>query len=82
MLDNLEKELRERFYRQYLNRELVVLFERKMQGKRENGRVFHSGFSSNYIKVLAPASEDEVNRLISVRINEVNCGFAIGEILH
>ena len=82
MLDNLEKELRERFYRQYLNRELVVLLERKMQGKRENGRAFHSGFSSNYIKVLAPASEDEVNRLISVRIDEVNCGFAIGEILH
>jgi tRNA A37 methylthiotransferase MiaB len=75
-------QLRERFYRQYLNRELVVLFERKMQGKREKGRVFHSGFSNNYIKVLAPASEDEVNRLISVRINEVNCGFAIGEILH
>ncbi len=82
MLDNLEKELRERFYRQYLNKELEVLFERKEQGKSENGRVFHSGFSNNYIKVLAPAREDEVNRLISVRINEVNCGFAIGEILH
>ncbi|MFB0528288.1 MAG: tRNA (N(6)-L-threonylcarbamoyladenosine(37)-C(2))-methylthiotransferase MtaB [bacterium] len=82
MLDNLEKELREKFFRQYLNKELEVLFERKEQGKSENGRALHSGFSSNYIRVLAPASEDEVNRLISVRINDVNCGFAIGEILH
>ncbi|MFQ5867340.1 MAG: tRNA (N(6)-L-threonylcarbamoyladenosine(37)-C(2))-methylthiotransferase MtaB [bacterium] len=82
MLDNLEKELREKFYRQYLNKELVVLFERKVQGKKENGRAFYSGFSSNYIRVLAPASEDELNRLISVRINDVDCGFAIGEILH
>ena len=82
MLDNLEKELREKFYRQYLNKELMVLFERKMQGKRENGKAFHSGFSSNYIRVLAPASEDELNRLISVKINDVNCEFAIGEILH
>ncbi|NIM03338.1 tRNA (N(6)-L-threonylcarbamoyladenosine(37)-C(2))-methylthiotransferase MtaB [bacterium] len=81
-LDNLEKELREKFYRQYLNKELVVLFERKVQGKRENGRVFHSGFSSNYIRVLAPASEDELNRLVSVRIDDVNYRFAIGEILH
>ncbi|MFB0526487.1 MAG: tRNA (N(6)-L-threonylcarbamoyladenosine(37)-C(2))-methylthiotransferase MtaB [bacterium] len=82
MLDNLEKELREKFCRQYLNKELEVLFERKEQGKSENGRALHSGFSSNYVRVLAPASEDEVNRLISVRINDVNCGFAIGEILH
>jgi threonylcarbamoyladenosine tRNA methylthiotransferase MtaB len=82
MLDNLEKELREKFYRQYLNKELVVLFERKVQGKRENGRVFHSGFSGNYIRVLAPASEDDLNRLVSVRIDDVNCRFAIGEILH
>ena len=82
MLDNLEKELREKFYRQYLNKELVVLFERKVQGKKENGRAFYSGFSSNYIRVLALASEDELNRLISVRINDVDCGFAIGEILH
>jgi len=82
MLNNLEKEIREKFYRQYLNKELVVLFERKVQGKRHNGRAFYSGFSSNYIRVLAPAREDELNRLISVRINDVDCGFAIGEILH
>ncbi|MDH5662230.1 MAG: tRNA (N(6)-L-threonylcarbamoyladenosine(37)-C(2))-methylthiotransferase MtaB [Elusimicrobiota bacterium] len=82
MLDNLEKELRDKFCRQYINKELMVLLERKIQGKGENGRVLNSGFSSNYIKVLAPASEDELNRLIPVRINSVNCGFAIGEILH
>ncbi len=82
ILDNLEKDLREKFYRQYINKKLMVLLERKIQGKGENGKVFHSGFSGNYIRVLAPASEDELNRLIPVRINSVNRGFAIGEILH
>jgi len=82
MLNRLEKELREGFYRQYLNKELVVLLERKVRGKRENGKLFYSGFSSNYIRVLAPAVEDEINRLISVKINNVNSGYAIGEILH
>ncbi|NIQ17506.1 MAG: hypothetical protein GTN43_01675, partial [Candidatus Aenigmarchaeota archaeon] len=72
----------EKFYRQYINKKLMVLLERKIQGKGENGKVFHSGFSGNYIRVLAPASEDELNRLIPVRINSVNRGFAIGEILH
>ncbi|MFB0526565.1 MAG: tRNA (N(6)-L-threonylcarbamoyladenosine(37)-C(2))-methylthiotransferase MtaB [bacterium] len=82
MLDDLEKELRDKFCRQYINKDLMVLFERKIQEKGENGRVFHSGFSGNYIRVLAPASEDELNRLVSVRIDDVNCRFAIGEILH
>jgi threonylcarbamoyladenosine tRNA methylthiotransferase MtaB len=82
MLDSLEKELREKFYRQYLNKELVVLFERKAREKRENGTAFYSGFSSNYIRVVAPASDDELNRLISVRISGVTCRFATGEILH
>jgi len=82
VLNNLEKEIREKFYRQYLNKELMVLFERKVQRKRHNGRAFYAGFSSNYIRVLAPAREDELNRLISVRINNVDSGFAIGEILH
>jgi len=82
MLDNLGKELREKFYRQYLNKELEVLFERKMQGKSENGRALYAGFSGNYIRVVAPVEEEELNRLISVRINDVDCGFAIGEVLH
>jgi len=82
ILGNLEKELREKFYRQYLNKELVVLFERKVRGKRENGKVLYSGFSGNYIRVLAPLGEEELNRLITVKINDVDCGFAIGEILH
>jgi len=82
MVNRLEKELREGFYRQYLNKELVVLLERKVRGKRENGKLFYSGFSSNYIRVLAPAGEDEINRLISVKINNVNSEYAIGEILH
>jgi len=82
MLDNLEKELREKFCRQYLDKELVVLFERKVQRKMEIGRSFYSGFSDNYIRVLALATADELNRLISVRVNDVACGFAIGEIVH
>jgi threonylcarbamoyladenosine tRNA methylthiotransferase MtaB len=82
MLDNLEKQLREKFYRHYLHKELVVLLERKVQGKIEKGTAFYSGFSGNYIKVLASATVDELNRLISVRINDIACGFAIGEILH
>jgi threonylcarbamoyladenosine tRNA methylthiotransferase MtaB len=82
ILNSLEKEIREKFYRQYINKELIVLFERKVKGKSCNGKTFYSGFSSNYIRVLAPASEDELNRLISVRIKDVDSGFAIGEILH
>ncbi len=82
MLDNLGKELREKFYRQYLNKELEVLFERKTQGKSENGKALYSGFSGNYIRVVAPVREDELNSLISVKINDVHCGFAIGEVLH
>lgn len=82
ILDGLEKELRERFYRQYLNREVKVLFERKVREKRQNGKSLYSGLSSNYIRVLAPAGEDELNRLVSVRINDVASGYAIGEIPH
>jgi len=82
ILNNLEKELREKFYRQYLNKELVVLFERRVRGRTEDGRFLYSGFSSNYIRVLAPANGDELNRLVPVRISDIACGFAIGEILH
>ena len=82
LLDDLEKELRGKFYRRYLNKELVVLFERRARGKSENGRVLYSGFSGNYIRVFAPASEDELNRLLPVRIKDVDFGFAIGEIVH
>lgn len=63
------------FYRQCLGKTVRVLFER-----REDSGLY-TGFSDNYIKV-GVATEDEVgNQLLSVRLDGVERGLALGRLV-
>jgi len=74
ILKELSTAKKERFDRRFIGTDLRVLFE-------GNGvEDCWSGYSDNYIRVVVPSREMLRNRLESVRLIDVRCGEAIGEL--
>lgn len=66
LLIALSEEKRLAFYRRHIGKEAVVLFEKPRQGMPMGG------FTSNYIRVEAPADKECINRLVRVRLGGFN----------
>ncbi|NMB80352.1 MAG: MiaB/RimO family radical SAM methylthiotransferase [Ignavibacteria bacterium] len=75
MLRILSEKKRNEFYRRMIGEELTVLFE------HENLDGFMKGFSSNYVRVKIPFSQEYVNKLIKVKIMEVDENICTGEVI-
>lgn len=58
----LSSRKRNEFYNQMMNKQLCVIFE------NENYDGFMKGFSSNYIKVVHPYTEDFLNKFVDVKV--------------
>jgi threonylcarbamoyladenosine tRNA methylthiotransferase MtaB len=65
MLRILSEKKKRYFYEQHLNHNLDVLFEASSKGGNMHG------FSNNYVKVELPYDEHLVNRVVSVKSNEI-----------
>lgn len=66
LLIALSEEKRLAFYRRHIGKEAVVLFEKPRPGMPMGG------FTSNYIRVEAPADKECINRLVRVRLGGFN----------
>lgn len=75
MLRILSEKKRNEFYRRMIGSELTVLFE------HENLDGFMNGFSSNYVRVKIPFSQKYVNKLVKVKIVEVDENICTGEVI-
>lgn len=65
-LRKLSEKKRLTFYRQHLNTDRPVLFE-----KASSSRVLH-GFTDNYIKIEAPADHFQVNHIREIKLGAIN----------
>ncbi|MEE9149916.1 MAG: tRNA (N(6)-L-threonylcarbamoyladenosine(37)-C(2))-methylthiotransferase MtaB [Candidatus Tectomicrobia bacterium] len=72
LLRELSERKKAAFYRGFTGRTLRVLFER-----REHSGLY-TGFSDNYIKVGVATDANVANQLLSVRLQEVDTGIAVG----
>lgn len=75
MLRILSEKKRNEFYRRMIGQELFVLFE------HENLDGFMKGFSSNYVRVKITFSQEYINKLIKVKIMEVDENICTGEVI-
>lgn len=75
MLRILSEKKRNEFYRKMIGRNLKVLFE------HENMDGFMKGFSSNYVRVKIPFSADYINKIVEVKIREVDENICTAETL-
>lgn len=66
LLIDLSEEKRIAFYRRFIGREAVVLFEKPRSGMPM------AGFTENYIRVEMPCNKELVNRLAKVRLGGFN----------
>ncbi|MBN2426240.1 MAG: tRNA (N(6)-L-threonylcarbamoyladenosine(37)-C(2))-methylthiotransferase MtaB [Calditrichaceae bacterium] len=62
------------YYQSFLDKEVKVLFEEKVNG-------FWEGFTDNYMRIQAPAAEDLHNQIRMVRLDQVNEDKILGAIL-
>jgi threonylcarbamoyladenosine tRNA methylthiotransferase MtaB len=65
---------KEEFYNRFAGKRLSVLIE----SKRDANTDYLKGFSRNYISVLVDASDDLINKEMSIRVTEIRNGKAIG----
>ena len=63
-LINLSNMLEEKYYNKFLNKEVEVLVERKIDN-------MFVGHTSNYLDVMIESDEDLINKLIKVKIDEI-----------
>ncbi len=66
LLIDLSEEKRKAFYRRFIGREAIVLFENPRRGMPM------AGFTENYIRVEMPCDNSMVNRLVRVRLGDFN----------
>lgn len=65
------------FINKFINKELEVLFEEKVNGS-EN---LYEGYTTNYIKVICESSKDISGKILNTRIKENKIRFSTGEII-
>lgn len=65
---------RRRFHRRFIGKTLEVLIE----STRHGGTGFLKGLSANYIPVLIDSDDDQINKLVSVKIGDQFDDFLIG----
>ncbi len=76
MLRILSEKKKRKFYSEHLNTERSVLFE----AENDSGLMY--GFTDNYIKVAVPYSEELVNTVQTVLLNEVSdFGYVKGDVV-
>lgn len=75
MLRILSEKKRNEFYRKMIGKELTVLFE------HENLDGFMKGFSSNYVRVKIPFKPEYINKLIRLKITEVDENICTGKVI-
>ena len=75
MLRILSEKKKNEFYRKMIGKELTVLFE------TENLNGFMKGFSSNYVRVKFPFSQELTNQFAKIKIAEVDENIATGELM-
>lgn len=63
------------FQKRFVGRELPVLFENRRSGE------YLQGLTDNYIRVLAPGPDSARERVVTVRLDRVADGAAIGELV-
>ncbi|MGQ9632542.1 MAG: tRNA (N(6)-L-threonylcarbamoyladenosine(37)-C(2))-methylthiotransferase MtaB [bacterium] len=75
-LGDLALELTQKFNRRFLGRPLYVLLEEEAAGR--DG--FLSGYSDNYVKILARANPEMRNRVVRFVADEVESDYLVGRI--
>ncbi|MDY6854791.1 MAG: tRNA (N(6)-L-threonylcarbamoyladenosine(37)-C(2))-methylthiotransferase MtaB [Thermodesulfobacteriota bacterium] len=73
-LRTLGQKKKESFYNRFTGKRLSVLIE----SKRDNSTGYLKGFSRNYISVLIDASDDQINKEMSIRVTHIKNGRAFG----
>ena len=66
----LSLKLKQQFYQNNLGKTEKVLLENQEDG-------YHYGFTENYVKVKLPAQKVKKNKIVSVKLNEINNDFEV-----
>ncbi len=77
----LGKEMQHDFLNQHKGKVSRVLFEQRVPSKKPSSETYYEGYTSNYIRVLAPSDQDTHNMLLPVRMVEVEQDFITGQII-
>ena len=73
-LASLDAKLEKKFRIKYLNKELTVLFEKKINHEKE----LYEGYADNYIRVLAKSTSPIEGKIIKTKIMEDKDGELFG----
>lgn len=76
-LQELDDANEEYFINNFINEELEVLFEEKVN----NSDSLYEGYTTNYIKVICESNEDVSGKILKVKLKENNIKYATGEII-
>lgn len=75
-LISLNEELEKDFMSKLLNKEVIVLYEQKFEGKDK----LYEGYTPNYIKVVSESCNDISGKFIVTKLQEVKDGYIKGVI--
>ncbi|MHC1683482.1 MAG: tRNA (N(6)-L-threonylcarbamoyladenosine(37)-C(2))-methylthiotransferase MtaB [Clostridiaceae bacterium] len=76
-LQELDDANEEYFINNFINKELEVLFEEKVN----NSNWLYEGYTTNYIKVICESNQDVSGKILKVKLKENNIKYATGEII-
>jgi len=75
-MKKIDVKAQENFLKKYLNKELDVLYEKKVESK------IYEGYSTNYIKVHSYSEKCVENKILKVEINGIQDFFCISDKIH
>lgn len=77
LLQEMDEINEDNFISNFINKELEVLFEEKVNGSEK----LYEGYTTNYIKVICESPEDISGKILKVKLKENKTRFATGEII-
>lgn len=77
-LIDLSENLEHEYIKSFLGKELNVLIEKKINS---SGKEKYFGYSNNYVRVFVEDENNLVNKIVKVKLIEVNKNYGIGEII-
>ncbi len=77
-LIELSENLEHEYIKSFLGKELNVLIEKKINNSREEK---YFGYSDNYLKIFVENKGDLVNKIIKVKLTDINKNYGFGKII-
>ena len=77
-LIELSENLEHEYIKSFLGKELNVLLEKKINSGRKEK---YFGYSDNYLKIFVESKDDLVNKIVKVKLTDINKNYGFGKII-